>query len=49
MPDVKIGRKYLVTFTDGVNKTTKVINVTLPHRTESDTSTVFYNNVPYQE
>lgn len=49
MPDVKIGRKYLVTFTDGVNKTTKVINITLPHRTESDTSTVFYNNVPYQE
>lgn len=49
MPDVKIGRKYLVTFTDGVNRTTKVINVTLPHRTESDTSTVFYNNVPYQE
>lgn len=49
MPDVKIGRKYLVTFTDGVNKTTKVINVTLPHRTKSDTSTVFYNNVPYQE
>lgn len=49
MPDVKIGRKYLVTFTDGINKTTKVINVTLPHRVESDTSTVFYNNVPYQE
>lgn len=49
MPDVKIGHKYLVTFTDGVNKTTKVVNVTLPHRTESDTSTVFYNNVPYQE
>lgn len=49
MPDVKIERKYLVTFTDGVNKTTKVINITLPHRTESDTSTVFYNNVPYQE
>ena len=49
MPDVKIGRKYLVTFTDGVNKTTKVINITLPHRTESDTSTVFYNNVPYHE
>ena len=46
MPDVKIGRKYLVTFSDG---TTKVINVTLPHRVESDTSTVFYNNVPYQE
>lgn len=46
MPDVKIGRKYLVTFADG---TTKVVNVTLPHRTESDTSTVFYNNVPYQE
>lgn len=46
MPDVKIGRKYLVTFADG---TTKVINVTLPHRVESDTSTVFYNNVPYQE
>lgn len=49
MPDVKIGRKYLVTFSDGVNKSTKVINVTLPHRVESDTSTVFYNNVPYQE
>lgn len=49
MPDVKIGHKYLVTFTDGVNKTTKVVNVTLPHRTESDTNTVFYNNVPYQE
>ena len=46
MPDVKIGRKYLVTFSDG---TAKVINVTLPHRVESDTSTVFYNNVPYQE
>lgn len=46
MPDVKIGHKYLVTFTDG---TTKVINITLPHRTESDTSTIFYNNVPYQE
>lgn len=46
MPDVKIGRKYLVTFSDG---TTKVISVTLPHRVESDTSTVFYNNVPYQE
>lgn len=46
MPDVKIGRKYLVTFSD---RTTKVINVTLPHRVESDTSTVFYNNVPYQE
>lgn len=46
MPDVKIGRKYLVTFSDG---STKVINVTLPHRVESDTSTVFYNNVPYQE
>lgn len=46
MPDVKIGRKYLVTFSDGA---TKVINVTLPHRVESDTSTVFYNNVPYQE
>ena len=49
MPDVKIGRKYLVTFSDGVNKSTKVINVTLPHRVESDTSTVFYNNIPYQE
>ncbi len=49
MPDVKIGRKYLITFSDGVNKSTKVINVTLPHRVESDTSTVFYNNVPYQE
>lgn len=49
MPDVKIGRKYLVTFSDGVNKSIKVINVTLPHRVESDTSTVFYNNVPYQE
>lgn len=49
MPDVKIGRKYLVTFSDGVNKSTKVINVTLPHRVESDTSTVFYNNVSYQE
>lgn len=49
MPDVKIGRKYLVTFSDGVNKSTKVVNVTLPHRVESDTSTVFYNNVPYQE
>ena len=49
MPDVKIGHKYLVTFSDGVNKSTKVINVTLPHRVESDTSTVFYNNVPYQE
>lgn len=46
MPDVKIGHKYLVTFSDG---TTRVINVTLPHRVESDTSTVFYNNVPYQE
>ena len=46
MPDVKIGRKYLVTFSDG---STKVVNVTLPHRVESDTSTVFYNNVPYQE
>ena len=46
MPDVKIGRKYLVTFSDG---STKVIDVTLPHRVESDTSTVFYNNVPYQE
>lgn len=46
MPDVKIGRKYLVTFSDG---TTKVIDVTLPHRVESDTSTVFYNNIPYQE
>lgn len=49
MPDVKIGRKYLVTFSDGVNKSTKVVNVTLPHRVESDTSTVFYNNIPYQE
>ena len=49
MSDVKIGRKYLVTFSDGVNKSTKVVNVTLPHRVESDTSTVFYNNVPYQE
>lgn len=49
MPDVKIGRKYLVTFSDGVNKSTKVINVTLPHKVESDTSTVFYNNIPYQE
>lgn len=49
MPDVKIGRKYLVTFSDGVNKSTKVINVTLPHRVESNTSTVFYNNVSYQE
>lgn len=49
MPDVKIGRKYLVTFSDGVNKSTKVVNVTLPHKVESDTSTVFYNNVPYQE
>lgn len=49
MPDVKIGRKYLVTFTDGVNETTKVINVTLPHRFETEDSTVFYNNIPYQE
>jgi hypothetical protein len=49
MPDVKIGHKYLVTFSDGVNKSTKVINVTLPHRVESDTSTVFYNNILYQE
>ena len=49
MPDVKIGRKYLVTFNDGVNETTKVINITLPHRFETEDSTVFYNNTPYQE
>lgn len=54
IPQVKIGRKYLVTYTDGeqdVNgnlvQKEKVIHITMPNRMESNIETVNYNGKTY--
>lgn len=45
-PDVKIGHKYLCKFANGESR---VIHVTMPHRTESSINSVFYDGVKYDE
>ena len=54
IPQIKIGRKYLVTYTDGeqdengnLKQKEKVIHITMPNRTESDIETVNYNGKIY--
>lgn len=54
IPQVKIGRKYLVTYTDGeqdINSNLiqkeKIIHITMPNRTESGIETVNYNGKSY--
>ena len=54
IPQVKIGRKYLVTYTDGeqdengnLKQKEKVIHITMPNRTESNIESVNYNGKIY--
>lgn len=54
VPQIKIGSKYLVTYTDGeqdINgnlvQKEKIIHITMPNRTESDIETVNYNGKIY--
>lgn len=56
IPQVKIGRKYLVTYTDGETDDTghlvqkeKVIHITMPNMTESNTESVNYNGKVYSQ
>ena len=45
-PDIKIGHKYICKFADG---SSRVIQVTMPHRTESSITPTFYDNESYNE